>query len=66
MARATYRKKGSGKCTSHQIRGSVIEEFLLDGIRGMTACVRERADEFVERVEAFRFAPVGGRKVQRL
>ncbi len=43
-------KKGKEKCTSHQIRNSVIEKFLLDGIRSMTAYVREHEDEFVEMV----------------
>ena len=50
MVCATYRKKGKEKCTSHQIRNSVIEEFLLEGIRSMTAYVREHEDEFVEMV----------------
>ena len=50
MVCATYRKKGKDQCTSHQIRNSVIEEFLLDGIRSMTAYVREHEDEFVEMV----------------
>lgn len=50
MVCATYRKKGNDQCTSHQIRNSVIEEFLLDGIRSMTAYVREHEDEFVEMV----------------
>ena len=50
MVCATYRKKGKEKCTSHQIRNSVIEEFLLDGIRSMTAYVREHEDKFVEMV----------------
>lgn len=50
MVCATYRKKGKDRCTSHQIRNSVIEEFLLDGIRSMTAYVREHEDEFVEMV----------------
>lgn len=50
MVCATYRKKGKNQCTSHQIRNFVIEEFLLDGIRNMTAYVREHEDEFVEMV----------------
>ena len=50
MVCATYRKKGKEKCTSHQIRNSVIEEFLLEGIRSMTTYVREHEDEFVETV----------------
>ena len=50
MVCATYRKKGKDQCTSHQIRNSVIEEFLLDGIRSMTAYVREHEDEFVKMV----------------
>lgn len=50
MVCATYRKKGKDQCNSHQIRNSVIEEFLLDGIRSMTAYVREHEDEFVEMV----------------
>lgn len=50
MVCATYRKKGKDQCTSHQIRNSVIEKFLLDGIRSMTAYVREHEDEFVEMV----------------
>lgn len=50
MVCATYRKRGKEVCSSHQIRNSVIEEFLLDGIRSMTAYVREHEDEFVEMV----------------
>lgn len=50
MVCATYRKKSKDQCTSHQIRNSVIEEFLLDDIRSMTAYVREHEDEFVEMV----------------
>lgn len=50
MVCATYRKKGKEKCASHQIRNSVIEEFLLEGIRSMTTYVREHEDEFVETV----------------
>lgn len=37
-------------CSSHQISNSVIEEFLLDSIRNVTAYVREHEDEFVEMV----------------
>ena len=50
MVCATYRKRGKEVCSSHQIRNSVIEEFLLDGIRNVTAYVREHEDEFVEMV----------------
>ena len=50
MVCATYRKRGKDVCSSHQIRNSVIEELLLDGIRSMTAYVREHEDEFVEMV----------------
>lgn len=50
MVCATYRKRGKEVCSSHQIRNSIIEEFLLDGIRSMTAYVREHEDEFVEMV----------------
>lgn len=50
MVCATYRKKGKEKCTSHQIRNSVIEEFLLEGIRSMTVYVREHEDKFVEMI----------------
>ena len=50
MVCATYRKRGKEVCSSHQIRNSVIEEFLLDGIRNVTAYVREHEEEFVEMV----------------
>ena len=50
MVCATYRKKGKHICTSHQISNSVIEEQLLDGIRSITAYVREHEDEFVRMV----------------
>lgn len=50
MVCATYRKRGKEVCSSHQIRNSVIEEFLLDGIRNVTAYVREHEDAFVEMV----------------
>jgi len=46
---ATYRKIKGG-CSSHQIRNVVVEELLLDGIRSLTAYVREHEDEFVELV----------------
>lgn len=50
MVCATYRKKGKGVCTSHQIRNSIIEEQILAGIRSITAYAREHEDEFVEMV----------------
>ena len=50
MVCATYRKKGKEVCPSHQIRNSVLEELLLDGIRSLTAFAREHEDEFVEMV----------------
>ena len=50
MVCATYRKKGKEVCPSHQIRNSVIEEFLLSGIREITACARANEDAFVEMV----------------
>lgn len=50
MVCATYRKKGREVCPSHQIRNSVIEELLLDGLRNVTAYVREHEDEFVEMI----------------
>lgn len=46
---ASYRKIKGG-CTSHQIRNVVVEEILLDGIRGITAYAREHEDEFVQMV----------------
>ena len=48
MICATYRKRGKEVRSSHQIRNSVIEEFLLDGIRNVTAYVREHEEKFVE------------------
>ncbi len=50
MVCATYRKKGKHLCTSHQVRNSVLEELLLDGIRSVTAYARDHEDEFVELV----------------
>ncbi len=50
MVCATYRKKGKHLCTSHQIRNTVIEEQLLDGIRNITAYAREHEAEFVQMV----------------
>lgn len=50
MVCATYRKKGKDVCPSHQIRNSVIEELLLDGIRNVTAYARKHEDEFVEMI----------------
>ena len=50
MVCATYRKKGKHLCTSHQIRNSVIEEQLLEGIRNITAYAREHEAEFVQMV----------------
>ena len=46
---ATYRKIKGG-CSSHQIRNVVVEELLLDGIRNVTAYVRDHENEFVEMV----------------
>ncbi len=48
MVCATYRKKGKAVCSSHQIRNTVIERQILDGIRNITAYAREHEDEFVE------------------
>ena len=50
MVCATYRKRGKDMCTSHQIRNCVIEDFLLDGIKNLTAYVREHENEFLEMV----------------
>ena len=50
MVCATYRKKGKEICPSHQIRNSVIEKYLLAGIREITECVRVHEDEFVEMI----------------
>ena len=50
MVCATYRKKGKDVCPSHQIRNSVIEELLLDGIQNVTAYAREHEDEFVDMI----------------
>ena len=50
MVCATYRKKGKEICPSHQIRNSVIEKYLLTGIREITEYVRVHEDEFVEMV----------------
>ena len=47
---AAYRKKGKHLCPSHQIRNTVIEEQLLEGIRSIMAYVREHEDEFVRMV----------------
>lgn len=48
MVCSTYRKKGKHLCTSHQIRNSVIERQILEGIRDITAYAREHEDEFVQ------------------
>lgn len=50
MVCATYRKKGREVCPAHQIRNSVIEDFLLSGIREITACARANEDAFVKMV----------------
>ena len=50
MVCATYRKKGKEICPSHQIRNSVIEKYLLAGIREITEYVRVHKDEFVEMI----------------
>ena len=50
MVCATYRKKGKDICPSHQIRNSVIEKYLLAGIREITGYVQENEDEFVEMI----------------
>ena len=48
MVCATYRKKGKDICLSHQIRNSVIEEFLLAGIKEISSYVKCHEAEFVE------------------
>lgn len=50
MVCSTYRKKGKDLCPSHQIRNSVIEAFLLSGIREITDYVQANEDEFVEMI----------------
>ena len=50
MLCAACRKKGKDVCPSHQIRNSVLEGHLPDGIRPVTAFAREHEDEFVEMV----------------
>lgn len=50
MVCATYRKKGKDICPSHQIRNSVIEKYLLAGIREITGYVQANEDEFVEMI----------------
>lgn len=50
MVCATYRKKGKDICPSHQIRNSVIEKYLLAGIREITGYVQSHEDEFVEMI----------------
>ena len=50
MVCATYRKKGKDICPSHQIRNSVIEKYLLAGIREITSYVQANEDEFVEMI----------------
>ena len=46
---STYRKIKGG-CSSHQIRNDVIEQLLLDGIRGITEFARKHESEFVAMV----------------
>ena len=48
MVCVTCRKKGKDICPSHQIRNSVIEKYLLVGIREITGYVQANEDEFVE------------------
>lgn len=50
MVCATYRKKGKDICPSHQMRNSVIERYLLAGIREITGYVQENEDAFVEMI----------------
>ena len=50
MVCATYRKKGKDVCPSHQIRNSVIEKYLLAGIREITGYVQANEGEFVEMI----------------
>ncbi|MBP3222790.1 MAG: recombinase family protein [Actinomycetaceae bacterium] len=50
MVCATYRKKGKDVCLSHQIRNSVIEKYLLAGIREILGYVQTNEDEFVEMI----------------
>ncbi|MBR0278288.1 MAG: recombinase family protein [Clostridia bacterium] len=50
MVCATYRKRGKNICPSHQIRNSVIEEILLDGIQKLTAYVKDHESKFVEMI----------------
>lgn len=48
MVCATYRKRGKDQCVSHQIRNVDIENALLNGIRSITAYIRDHEDEFVQ------------------
>lgn len=50
MVCATYRKKGKEVCPSHQIRNSVIEKFLLAGIREIAGYAQANEEEFVEMI----------------
>ena len=50
MVCATYRKKGKDRCTSHQIRNSIIEKYLLAGIREITSYVQSNETEFVDMI----------------
>ena len=50
MVCATYRKKDKEICPSHQIRTSVIEQYLLADIREITGYVQTNENEFVEMI----------------
>ena len=54
---ARYRKRRGG-CTNHSIKNTVVETLLLEGIRGMTAYVRDHEDEFVKLVMQRRKAEI--------
>lgn len=48
MVCSTYHKKGKGKCTSHQIRNSVIEDRILTDLRNATSYASDQEEDFIK------------------
>ena len=50
MVCASHRKMGKEICPSHQIRNSIIEKYVLVGLREIVGYVQANEDEFVEMI----------------
>ena len=61
----TYKKKGAEVCSAHYIRECVLDEIVLEDIRGVTAMARENTAEFASYIENRRSDEIR-REIRRL